>query len=302
MTEEMKRKVTNYSAAWIRSIAEIRGRDPLQAEMAVTESKSFTSTNALENRLIDFEVKDIDSLLNQLNGKRVKLSSGQEVTINTTGYTLATNTMNFVERFLHAISDPNIAYILLSLATIGLITEISNPGLIIPGIAGGICLLFSLYSLGTLNAYWAGLLLILLAFGLFIAEIFTPAFGILTAGGLISLIIGSFILFVNNPPEMAINPILIVIISILLASFIIFMVGAVVKGQKRKIYTGTEGLLGKLAIVQTKLNPKGSVLVEGERWAATLDEGSAEVGDDVEIIKVEGLKLLVTTKKKHKEG
>ena len=296
MPEEVSKKVTEYSSAWIRSIAEVRGRDPEQAELAVTESKSFTSSEAVEARLIDFQANDLESLIHQLNGRKVTLASGKEVVIDTTDYMLSRNEMNPVERFLHVISDPNIAYILLSLATIGLITEISNPGLIFPGVVGGICLFLAFYSLGVLNAYWAGVLLILLAFGLFVVEFFTPAFGILTAGGLTSLVFGSLVLF-SHTPAMEVNRGLIAGVTVVIAAFVIFVVGAVVRGQRRRAATGAEALVGKVAVAKTPLDPKGTVLVDGEHWTAVIDSGKVEPGEEVTITKVEGMKLLVTTRK-----
>ena len=205
--------------------------------------------------------------------------------------------MNPIERFLHVISDPNIAYILLSLATIGLITEISNPGLIFPGVIGGLCLLLAFYSLGVLNAYWAGMLLILLAFGLFVVEVFTPTFGILTAGGVVSLIFGSLVLFSNSSPEMQVNRGLIAVVTILISAFIVFIIGAVVRGQRRRIATGAEGLVGRVAVAKTALAPKGKVLVDGELWKAVIDDGKVEPGEEVTIKKVEGLQLFVTQRK-----
>jgi membrane-bound serine protease (ClpP class) len=297
MPEEVSKKVTEYSAAWIRSIAETRGRDAEQAALAVSESKSFTASEALDARLIDLRADDLESLISQINGRKVTLASGIEVTINTTGYELNANGMNGIERFLHVISDPNIAYILMTLATIGLITEISNPGLIFPGVIGGICLFMAFYSLGVLNAYWAGVLLIFLAIGLFVAEVFTQAFGILTAGGIASLVIGSLILFSHSSPEMEVNRFLIAGVAILIAAFVIFMVGAVVRGQRRRVTTGAEGLLGRVAVAKTSLAPKGTVLVDGELWKAEVDTGKVAPGEEVTVTKVEGLKLLVTQRK-----
>ncbi|MBM3153709.1 MAG: nodulation protein NfeD [Chloroflexi bacterium] len=297
MPEAVSKKVTEHSAAWIRSIAEMRGRDAEQARLAVTESKSFTDSEALEARLIDFQADDLDALVVKLNGRKVTLGSGKEVVIDTSDYVLSRKVMNHMQRFLHVISDPNIAYILLSLATIGLITEISNPGMVFPGVAGGVSLLLAFYSLGVLNAYWAGILLMLLAFGLFIAEIFTASFGILIAGGIVSFIMGSLILFSRTSPEMEVNRWLIAIVATVMAAFVLFMVWAIIRGQRRKVATGTEGLLGKTAVVKTRLAPKGSVLVDGEHWAATVESGSVEPEEEVIITKVEGLRLIVTKKK-----
>jgi membrane-bound serine protease (ClpP class) len=297
MPEAVSKKVTEHSSAWIRSIAEMRGRNPEEAKLAVTESKSFTGSEALEARLIDLQAGDINDLVAKIDGRKVTLGSGKEVVINTSDYVLNREEMNPIQRFLHVISDPNIAYILLSLATIGLITEISNPGMIFPGVAGGVSLFLAFYSLGVLNAYWAGILLILLAFGLFIAEIFTTSFGILTAGGIASLVVGSLILFSRSSPEMEVNKWLIAIVTTVIAAFVVFVVGAVVKGQRRKIATGAEGLLGKTAVAKTRLDPKGTVLVDGEHWAATVESGSVELEEEVVVRKIEGLRLIVTKKR-----
>ncbi len=297
MPEEVQKKATEYSAAWIKSIAEMRGRDSYQAELAVRESKSFTVSQALEYRLVDLQADDLESLIRQLNGRKVTLANKEEIVIDTTDYVLAREEMNRVERFLQVISNPNVAYILLSLASIGLITEIASPGLIFPGVVGGICLLVAFYSLGTLNAYWAGVFSILLAFGLFIAELFTSAFGILTAGGIASLVIGSLLLFSNNPPALQVSTGLIVAVVVIVAAFVVLVIRAIVRGQRRRVATGEEGLEGKFAVAKTELNPKGTVLVEGELWSASVDDGMVEPGEEVIVTKVEGLKLVVTKKK-----
>jgi len=295
MPEEQAKKVTEYSSAWIRSIAEMRGRDSNQAELAVRESKSFTSDEALEANLIDLQADTLESLISQIDGMEVTLATGEEVIIDTTHYGLNRNEMSGVERFLHVISDPNIAYILMSLATIGLITEISNPGMIFPGVAGGISLLMAFYSLGVLNAYWAGVLLILLAFGLFVAEVYTPTFGILTAGGITAMVVGSLTLFSHSSLE--VNRGLIAVVTIVMTVFVAFLIWAVVRGQRRQVATGAEGLIGAVAIAQTALAPKGTVLVEGERWTARVDSGSVKPGEEVVVTKVEKLKLVVTKEK-----
>ncbi len=295
MPEDVAKKVTEYSSAWIRSIAEMRGRDSEQAELAVRESKSFTSDEALEANLIDLQADTLESLISQIDGRKVTLATGEEVVIDTSGYVLSKNEMSGVERFLHVISDPNIAYILMSLATIGLITEISNPGMIFPGVAGGISLLMAFYSLGVLNAYWGGVLLILFAFGLFVAEVYTPTFGILTAGGITSLVMGSLTLFSHSSVE--VNRGLIAVVTIVMAIFVAFLIWAVVRGQTRRVATGAEGLVGAVAVAQTALAPKGTVLVEGELWAATVDDGRVKPGEEVVVTKVEKLKLVVTKEK-----
>ena len=297
MSDTAQKKATEYSAAWISSIAEKRGRDPVQVEAAVRESKSFTASQAVENKLVDFTADDINSLLKQVNGRKVVLADGKEVTLNTDGAVVVKSDMTALEKFLHMISHPNIAYILLTLASIGLITEISNPGLIFPGVIGGLCLFLAFYSLGVLNAYWAGLLLILLALGLFVTEIFIPAYGILTAGGIVSLVIGSLILFSGSEASMEFDKSLIIYVAVFFVIFVGLLVWATVRGQKRRVTTGKEGMIDQIALVKIALEPQGMVLVEGELWKAILDEGSAPVGEEVVIKKVDNLKLYVTKNK-----
>jgi membrane-bound serine protease (ClpP class) len=297
MPADVQKKATEYSAAWIQSIAEKRGRDPSLVEAAVRESRSFTAVEAVEKKLIDFQADDLASVIKQINGRKVKLADGSEVTINTEGAAASKSDMTLVEKILQVISHPNVAYILLTLASIGLITEISNPGLIFPGVIGGICLFLAFYSLGVLNAGWAGLLLILLAFGLFVTEIFVPAYGILTTGGIVSLVIGSLILFSESEASMQFDKSLIVYVAIFLAAFMAFLIWAVIRGQKRKVTTGKEGMVGQVAMVKTSLKPTGMVLVEGELWKAELDEGQAHPGDEVIVKSVDNLKLRVTRKK-----
>ena len=297
MPADAQKKATEYSAAWIQSIAEKRGRDPSLVEAAVRESKSFTASQAVESKLVDFLSDDLGGVIRQIDGRTVTLADGRAVTIQTEGAVVVRSDMNGVENFLHMISHPNVAYILLTVASIGIITEVSNPGLIFPGVIGGICLFFAFYALGVLNAYWAGVLLILLAVGLFITEIFVPAYGILTTGGIISLVIGSLILFSESEASMQVDTGLIVVTAVFFAGFVAFLVWATIRGQTRKVTTGREGIIGQSAIVKTALEPKGMVLVEGELWTAELDSGSAQPGEEVMIQKVDNLKLYVTRKK-----
>jgi membrane-bound serine protease (ClpP class) len=295
--EDQMKKIVEFSAKWMKTIAEERGRNMEEAELAVTESKSFTDVDALEYNLINLRADNLESLISQINGWTVTLASGEEVTIDTTSYGTTRNEMNAIEKFLQTISDPNIAYILFTLATIGLITEISSPGLVFPGVAGGISLLLAFYSLGVLNAYWGGIALLLLAVGLFVAEYFTSSFGLFTAGGIISLIIGSLILF-SYSPGIAVDKRLIAGVTVGITAFAIFVVGAIVRGQRRRKTTGAEGMIGTIAIAKTPLDPTGTVLTQGELWTAASEGGKVAPGEEVIITKVEALKLWVTKKSK----
>jgi len=295
--EDQMQKIVQFSAKWMETIAEKRGRNIEEARLAVTESKSFSDSEALGYNLIDLRADNLESLISQIDGWKVTLASGEEVVIDTADYVQTRNEMNAIEQLLHAISDPNIAYILLSLATIGLIVEISNPGLVFPGVAGGISLFLAFYSLGVLDAYWGGIALILLAVGLFIAEYFTTAFGLLTAGGIASLVMGSLILF-SHSPGIEVNRGLIAGVAAGVTAFAIFVLGAIIRGQRRRKATGAEGMIGTVAIAKTPLDPTGTVLAQGELWTATSEGGKVAPGEEVIINKVEALKLWVAKKLK----
>ncbi|MBI3040326.1 MAG: hypothetical protein HYY80_01505 [Chloroflexi bacterium] len=251
------KKITEFSAKWMRTIAEERGRNMEEAQLAVTESKSFSDVEALEVNLIDLRPDSLRNLISQINGRKVKLASGAEVILDTTGYETTRNGMSAIERFLHTISDPNIAYILLSLGTIGIIAEIYNPGTFFPGILGAISLLMAFYSLGVLDANLGGILLILLAFGLFIA---------------------------------------IATITISIAAIFTFIISRIISAYRRQPSTGREELIGKTALVKAALAPEGIVLFKGERWTAESEAGRVEAGEEVIINKVDSLKLYVTKK------
>jgi membrane-bound serine protease (ClpP class) len=239
----------------------------------------------------------LESLISQIDGWEVTLANGEEVIIDTADYVQTRNEMNAIEKFLQTLSNPNIAYILFTLATIGLITEISNPGMVFPGVAGGISLLMAFYSLGVLDAYWGGIALILLAVGLFIAEYFTTSFGLLTAGGITSLVIGSLILF-SHSPGIEVSRGLIAGVTAGVTAFAVFVVGAIIRGQRRRKATGAEGMIGATAIAKTPLDPTGTVRAQGELWTAASEGGRVAPGEEVIITKVEALKLWVTKKLK----
>lgn len=297
ISEDELEKITNFSAKWIQAIAEERGRNADEARLAVTESKSFTDFEALAVNLIDLRAETLESLISRLDGFQVTLANGDTVTIDTQSASIKYDDMSVFESFLFAITDPNIAYILLSLAILGITVEIFNPGLIFPGVAGAIAGLLAFYALGTLPVNYAGILLMVLAFALFIAEAFTPTFGLLTAGGIASLVVGSLILFTGGP-LFQVNIWLIVLIAVLFAAFLAFVINRIVSAHKVQATTGREELLGKTAVVLTPLKPEGKVLYEGEIWTAVLDQGRAEPKEEVTIKNFHGLKLYVVKNNK----
>lgn len=295
MDETMEQKVVNDAVAYIRDIAEANGRNASWAEEAVRESRSSSSSEALELWVIDIVANDLDDLIARLDGREVTLSSGETVAIQTGGAEIERLDMGALERFLLAITDPNIAYILLSIGMLGITLELFNPGTIFPGVIGGICLLLAFYSLGVLPVNYAGLLLVLLGFGLFIAEVFTTTNGLLSAGGIASFVVGSVILMSN--PMFDINRGLIVGVALAFAAFFVFVIASIVRTNRRKQQTGREAMIGMVAVARSTLDPTGTVFVHGERWEATLDEGKAEEGEEVIITGIEGLHLTVTRKK-----
>jgi len=295
--EEQMQKIVEFSAKWMESIAQERGRNIEEAQLAVTESKSFTDVNALEANIIDLRANSLDELIALINGWEVTLANGLEVTLDTSSYATTRNDMSLIEGFLHAISDPNIAYILLSLGSIGIIAEIYSPGTFFPGIIGAISLLLAFYSLGVLDANLGGLLLILLAFGLFVGEVLTTTFGIFTAGGITALILGSLILFPESGALFQVNPWLIAAVAIIVAAIFAFVITRIVRAHRRQAYTGREELVGKTAVAKSALDPEGIVLFKGERWTAVVEKGKVKSGEEVTITKVDGLKLYVTRKR-----
>ncbi len=295
MDETMEEKVVNDAVAYIRSIAEMRGRNADWAEAAVRESASISAEEALELGVIDIVADNLNDLISQLNGRQVTLLSGEVVTLQTEGADINYIDMGAMERFLFTIANPNIAYILLSLGMLGIMLELFNPGTIFPGVVGATCLLLSFYSLGMLPVNYAGVLLIVLAFGLFVAEVFITSHGLLALGGIASLTVGSMILM--SSPLFQINPGLIAGVVIVATVFVVFVIGAIVRTHRRRQQTGREAMVGIVAVARTTLDPTGTVFVHGERWEATLDEGKVESGEEVVITKVEGLRLRVTKKK-----
>ncbi len=296
MSDELKAKIINDSAAYMRSLAESHGRNAEWAEKAVREGVSVSESEAIEINVIDLIAPNLESLIAQLDGRQVTLLNDQRVTLHTADATISEIPMSFITGFLYAIADPNIAYLLLSIATLGIMAEIFNPGLIFPGVVGGISLLLAFYSLGVLPVNYAGILFIVLAFGLFIGEVLTTTFGLFTAGGIISLVIGSLILFQGASPVFQIDPWLIAGVTIVVAAAMTFIISRALVAHRKQARTGREELIGKTATVKVALNPEGTVFLKGERWTAISESGDVKPGEEVIINSMDGLILHVTKK------
>jgi membrane-bound serine protease (ClpP class) len=298
MSEEMTAKVTNDAAAYIRSLAATRHRNADWAEKAVRESVSLTETEALEQNVVDIVAPDLKDLLARLDGRSVTLMDGSSVTLHTAGADIHQADMNWVESFLFTLSNPNIAYIFLSIGSLGIMAEIFSPGLIFPGIIGVISLLLAFYSLGMMPVNWTGVALVILAFGLFVAEFFTPGFGLLFGGGVVSFIIGSMILFKGGSTMYQIDWWLIALLIIIIGAFVAFAVFKILGTYHKQASTGREDLIGKKGVVRETLDPEGTVFYQGEFWTAISKSGKINTGEEVIITRIDGLKLTVVKKEK----
>lgn len=296
MDKEMKKKVENDAAAYIKSIAEKKGRNVKWAEDAVRSSVSVTEKEALDLKIIDLVASNIDDLLRQIDGREVITEAGKRV-FNTKDAEVIKVDMSLRLRILSALSDPNIAYILMIIGIYGLIFELSNPGAILPGVVGGISIILAFYSFQTLPINYAGLALIILGIIFLIAEIKVTSYGLLSVGGAISMFLGSLMLINSDVPYLQISWGVILPSVIVTVLFFLFVVGMAVKAQRKKPVTGIEGLIGMICVVKTDISPGGKVMLRGEIWDAMSEEPLKE-GDEAEVIDIEGLKLLV---KRHRK-
>ncbi|MBI3611350.1 MAG: nodulation protein NfeD [Nitrospirae bacterium] len=300
MDKEMKKKVENDAAAYIKSIAEKHGRNVQWAEDAVRQSVSATETEALKLKIIDFIADDLNALLAAVDGRTVETATGKH-TLQTKLAVQKKIPMTRRLKILNALSDPNIAYILMLLGTYGLIFELSSPGAILPGVVGVICIILAFYSFQTLPINYAGLLLILAAIIMFIAEIKVPSYGLLTVGGVISMVLGSLMLIKTDIPSLQISLWVILPTAIATAGFFVLVIGMAWKTHKQKPVAGIEGFIGLSGIARTEIHPRGQVLIQGELWEAISDEPIRE-GEPAEVTGVEGLKLHVKRPQKSSGG
>jgi len=288
----MSKKMEEDAAAYARSIAKRRGRNVEWAELAVRQSISATEEEAKQKNVIDIIANNTEDLLKQLHGRKVKLDS-QTVTLNTQNARTEDIKPSFREQFLHVISNPNIVLILMTIAMYGIIFELSNPGSIFPGVIGGIALILALYSFAILPINLAGVLLIVFAMILFIVDLFVPGFGILTAGGIISFVIGALILFETPSPVFRVSLSVIITLAVLTGGFFLFAVGAAVHAQRAKVVTGGEGMVDQVTEARTDIDPKGKVFLEGSYWKAISEGEPIKQGERVRVVGVDKLTLRV---------
>jgi len=297
MDKDMKEKVVNDAAAYIRSIAEKRNRNVEWAEKAVRESISATAEEALELKIADIIAENRQELLKKLQGKKI-LIDGKQITLNTRDVEVDFFQPGFKDRFLQRLADPNLAYILLMIGIWGIILEFFNPGILLPGIAGAICLILSFFALQLLPFSLVGLLLIILAVILFILETQITSYGALTIGGVIALTLGSLMLI--EPSAIYLNigwEYILAGVGVSVFLFI-FIISYAIKAQFRKPVTGEEGLVGMVGVARTDLTPTGKVYIHGELWNAKSHSPHQIIkkGEEVKVVKIEGMRLIVKKK------
>ncbi|MCP4666234.1 MAG: nodulation protein NfeD [Deltaproteobacteria bacterium] len=283
----MNKKVVNDMASYSRGIAEEKGRNGKWVEKAIRESVSITADEALKKKVIDLIAKDMDELIRLLDGREVTLQAGK-ITLKTGDLKKVYYRPGFRDKVLQTISDPNIAYILMMIGLAGLYFELSHPGAIFPGVIGAIALILAFYSFQTLPVNYAGLILIILAIIFFIAEIKITSYGILSMGGLISLTLGSIMLF----EDVGVSLGLMVPTILIVGGFFVFVAALAFKAYWGKPRVGAEGLVGEKGVVKEEIDPEGLVFVHGEYWNARAAE-RLEPGDRVEVEAMDGLVLSV---------
>ena len=289
--ETMMEKVENDAVAYGRGIADQRGRNADWIEEAIRKSVSVTAEEALRLKVIDLVAEDLERLLEKIDGREVKLASGPRV-LKTKGAEINRREMGFREKVLITISNPNIAFILFLLGLAGLYFEFSSPGVILPGIIGGISLILAFFAFQTLPVNYAGILLILFAVILFIAEIKVVSHGVLTIGGVVSLVLGSIMLFESPDPALRVSWSVLVPAVAIVSLFFVAVISIAVRAQMRKVMTSREGLIGARGEALSDVHERGKVLIGGEYWNAFSREPIAK-GKKVEVVAVDGLNVEV---------
>ncbi|RLB28054.1 MAG: nodulation protein NfeD [Deltaproteobacteria bacterium] len=287
INKTMSEKVVNDMVAYVRSIAKDRGRNQEWVEKAIRESVSITADVAVKEKVVDLVARDIDDLLSLLDGKEIVLDKGK-VKLETKGLKLIYVSPGWRDRVLNTISNPNIAYVLMMIGMAGLYFELAHPGGILPGVIGAISLILAFFAFQTLPVNYAGLLLIALAIIFFIAEIKVASYGLLSVAGLISLILGSIMLF----EDVRVSLKLIMPTTVMIGGFFIIIAFLAFRAYRRKPTSGMEGLIGETGVVEERIAPVGLIFAHGEYWKATSTE-VAEQGEKVRVIGSRGLELIV---------
>ncbi len=302
----LDRKVTEEAAAFIRELAEINGRDPEFAEAAVREAASLGATEAVDAGVVTGTASSLGDLLRVMDGTPVELAGGSETTLETwdeaagtPSVTIRFQEMNLVQRLLHAVTKPDVAFLLLLVGMFGLIFELYNPGIGLAGIVGAVSLLLGLYALSVLPTNWTGVLLVVLAVVFFLVDVHTAGLGVWTLGGVISLVAGGLLLFSGASEVLRVD--LWVIGAALFGTLVFFVsvMTAALRVRLRRPITGQEGIIGQIAEARTDIAPEGTVFTNGTLWRARTMETGIAAGSKVEVKATEGLVLLVEPLHEH---
>jgi membrane-bound serine protease (ClpP class) len=291
---DMREKVENFTVSLSKTIAQERGRNVEWAEKAVRESVSVTEQEALKLHVIDIVAANLDDLLKQASQREATVQ-GSKRTLDLVGATIVRREMRLKQKFLNILANPNVAYLLMMAGLLGLYVEFTHPGVFFPGIAGGICLLLGMAALQVLPINYSGLALIGLGLALLVSELFVPSFGILGVGGIVAFVLGSLLLFDTPDSTLAVDPNIVYAAAATFGGFTLLVSYLVVRSQRRKPSLGSEGLVGEIGEVKYDIAPgstRGKIFVHGEYWNAVADEPIA-VGARVEVVRVDGLRLLV---------
>ena len=292
LTKTMAEKVTNDAAALVRSLATQRGRSSEWAEKAVRDSASYTEREALEKKLIDVVANDRAGLLKWLDGRTVKRFDGREEKFDTAVPEVVVVGPSNADKLLSVIAHPNVAYLLLLLGLVGIYFELSHPGVILPGVLGGVSILLALFALSVLPVNYVGVLLILLGIGFFVLEVKVASYGLLTVAGLVSFIFGSLMLIRSPFPALRVGISVVLPTALAVAFIVIFLLARVLRSHRSKPLTGAKGLVGEFGEAAGALEPSGKVYVHGEYWDA-ISSAPVPDGDRVRVVKVVGLMLEV---------
>ena len=290
------RKVTNDAVAYIRGIAELRGRNADWAESAVRDAAAVDQNRAVELNVVDFVATSLEDLLAKSDGRQVQVMTDagalETRTVQTLGAITVENKTSLFEELLYLIADPNIAFLLLSLGGLAIFLELLSPGFGV-GIFGVIALILAYFSLGSLPTNWAGVGLMALGIGLLVAEVYVSGFGALGVGGIAAMIFGGLILTGSGDPGFQVSRWLVIGTALAIGAFALLLGAAILKTRRMPAYSGSRSLLGAHGYARSRLDPKGVVLVAGERWDATADDPPLEEDAEIVVTRVEGLHLRV---------
>lgn len=296
--EAAAEKVAQDAAALARSLADARGRNGDWAARAVLESVSVTAEEALRLGVVDMIAASLEELLAALDGREVTMPAGT-VTLHTDAARLVERPMTFAERVLQTITDPNVAYILFTIGLIGIIAELYNPGALFPGVTGAISLVLAFVAFGSLPINWAGVLLILLAIGLFIGELYTEGIGVLAGAGLVAFVLGSLMLYSPispaSPamPDARVSPWLVGGMATAIGAFFIFVLRSVLRMRRSPAVSGAQALVGRTGVAVSDVAPLGQVQIDTEVWSAVAESGTIRAGEEAEVVGVEGVRVRV---------